>query len=308
MKTGLRPTSRVVLCAVLVAASIPMVAQAAKVNATLSYESGDYGSDYDYAGPRLDMNINPDGSNWYFDLGYRNRTHDSKQVYTRAEIQAAYRFRFDGGWIQPSAKVRQDVTSYDSGSRLTNDIYSSETKYIFDLSDKWTLWGEAQFGLERQEDKNVSGTVRNSDYLAWEVEPGIRYNLTAKQRLTLSYYNTGKRSDKGETWGLTDHTYNQQARLYYYWDTPIGLVISPYVRYALGYGETSAWYDSAYHDETKTQSKVSRYAIQLAYPLTDYLRIQAEYYIEDVEYKEGFTMGKEDSQVKYLKLGARVSF
>lgn len=308
MKSGLISTSRLLLCAGIVSACLPIAAQAAKVNASISHESADYDSDYSYSGPRLDMVINPDGSNWYFNLGYRNRSHDSKQVYTRAELQAAYRFRFDGGWIQPSAKIRQDMTNYDSGSRLTTDIYSNETKFFYDLADSWNLLADVQFGLERQEDKNVSGIVRTSDYLTWEIEPGLRYNLSSNSRVTLTYFNTGKRSDKGETWGLTDNTYNEQARMYLFWKTPIDLVISPYVRYAIGYGEASSWYDSAKFDETKTQSQVSRYALQLAYPITDYLQLQAEYYIEDIEYKEGFSMGKEDSQVKYLKLGARVSF
>ena len=308
MKSGLISTSRLLLCAGIVSACFPLGAHAAKVNATISQESADYGSDYNYSGPRLDVNLNPDGSNWYFDLGYRNRTHDSKQVYTRAEAKASYRFRFDGGWIQPGFKVRQDTTSYDSGSRLTTDYYTNETKYLFSLSEKWSLVGKVQFGLERQEDKNVSGIVRDSDYLAWEIEPGISYHFTPNSRVALAYYNTGKRSDKGETWGLTDNTFNQQARMYLSWRTPIGLVISPYVRYALGYNEASSWYDSARFDETETKSQVSRYALQLAYPISETLRLQAEYYREDVEYKDGFNMGKDDSQVDYLKLGVRVSF
>ena len=53
---------------------------------------------------------------------------------------------------------------------------------------------------------------------------------------------------------------------------------------------------------------MSRYAMQLAYPLSDSIRLQAEYYIEDIEFKDGYSMGKEDSQVKYLKLGVRASF
>lgn len=285
--------------------ALPWHAQAAKVNATLSWESGDYNSNYDYAGPRLDMNINPGGSNWYFDLGYRNRTHDTKQIYSRAELQTAYRFRFDGGWIQPSVKVRKDTTNYDSGSRMITDIYSTETKYQYDFSDRWGLWGELQFSLERKEDKNVSGTVRNSDYLAWELEPGIRYYTSSNSRLTLSYYNTGKRSDKGETWGVTDDTQGQQARLYYYWKTPIGLVVSPYIRYSLDYASASSWYKKT---DNKSLGKLSRYALQLSYPISDALQLQVEYYLEELKLKDGFTLGKDDSQVKYLKLGVRAAF
>ncbi|RIQ16895.1 hypothetical protein DLN06_26360, partial [Salmonella enterica subsp. enterica serovar Newport str. CFSAN000835] len=74
------------------------------------------------------------------------------------------------------------------------------------------------------------------------------------------------------------------------------------------YGETSGWYESAAYSETKTKSKVNRLALQMAYPLSDSFRLQAEYYIEDVKYKKGYTMGKEDSSSKYMKVGVRATF
>ncbi len=307
MKSSLNTTARAALCFGVISVLASVNAEA-KTNLVASYESGKYESDYSYSGPRIDMTLNPDGSNWYFNLGYRNRTHDSKQVYIRADSGAAYRFRFNRSWIQPSVKIRQDITNYDSGSRLTTDFYKTETKYVLDLNSQWALWGEIDFGLARQEDKNVSGTVRNSDYITWEVEPGVRYSFSKNLSTTLAYYNTGERSDKGETWGLTDNTKNHQARWYLHWRAPMGFVVSPYIRYSLDYGKTSSWYESASFPETATKSKVARYAMRLAYSISSSVQLQAEYYFEDLQFKEGYAMGKDDSQMQYLKLGVRASF
>lgn len=56
-------TSGTAACLGIMAALMPADVQAAQVNATLSWVTGDYGTTYDYSGPRLDMTINPDGSN-----------------------------------------------------------------------------------------------------------------------------------------------------------------------------------------------------------------------------------------------------
>ena len=317
MKADFGKASRTLVAMGVLAALLPWQASAAKINATLSHESGDYGSDYNYAGPRLDMTINPDGSNWYYSMGWRDRSHDSDQTYNRTDFTAAYRFRFDGGWIQPNVQIRKDTSTYANGSKLVTDFYKSETVYMYSFNDRWGIWGEATIGLDKQTNKSVSvvdGKVAVSemknDYLSWEVEPGVRYYFTDGSRVTLSYYNVGQRSTKGgeKDWGFADHKSSQQARLYYYVNTPIGLTISPYIRLPLGYGDTHAWYDSAAWAETKTQSKTSRYALQLAYPLTDSIQLQGEYYFEETKYKEGYTMGKPDGEVHYLKLGVRAAF
>ena len=309
MKTKFFSPSVRVSCISLALCMIPLSAQAARVNATLSWESGDYGTTYNYAGPRLDMSINPDGSNWYYTLGYRNRTHETNQNYTRTEGQAAYRFRYAEGWIQPHLNIRQDVTSFESNSRTKVDHYKAGVTYIHDIADSWSLWGVLKGGIERQSDTNASqGITRESDYLQWELEPGIRYSFTPNSRVTASYYNNGVRSDKGETWGLSDDKSSEQVRLYYFYRADNGFTFSPYIRQAIGWGNQHTWYESAALDGTVALNKVSRYALQMSYPIFDSVSLTAEYYIEDVEYKENFDLGKDDLRVKYLKLGVRASF
>lgn len=308
MKTRCKQTVGGLLKLGIFISCVSPTVEAAKVNVTLSQESGNYGSDYDYTGPRLDLTVNPDASNWYFILGYRNRTHDSHATYNRVDFQTAYRFRFNGGWIQPAFKIRKDTTSYPGGSQAVLDIYQNENKYLFTLTDNWSLYGTIQVGLQKSENKSATAPPMDSDYFIWEIEPGISYSFTPNSKVSVAYYNKGQRSDKGNEWGLTDNDKAQQARLYYNWDTPIGLTISPYMRYSLGYAEASSWYDSFAYTETKALSKLNRYAIQISYPLTSYLRLQAEYYVEKSDFKKGYTLGKEDSTTKYLKLGARFSF
>ncbi|ENA1774189.1 hypothetical protein NE897_08985 [Yersinia ruckeri] len=309
MKAKLLVTSGTAACLGIMAALLPIDAEAAKINATLSWVTGDYGTSYDYTGPRLDMNINPDGSNWYYDLGFRKQYHDSNQRYQRAEFSAAYRFRFDGGWIQPGIRIREDLTNYENGNSNTTDFYNAKLAGQYQLSERFTFAGSMIMGIEREEVNTAANqSVRNSDRLTWEIEPGIRFKSSANTSMTVNYFNAGKRSDKGDTWGLTDDSKNQQLRFYFNWNTPIGLVLTPYARYSLNYAETSGWFESASYSETKTMSKVNRVALQLAYPLSDSFRIQAEYYIDDVKYKEGYSMGKEDSWSKYIKLGIRATF
>lgn len=310
MKFSFGKASTSIVAAGLLSLLLPLQANAAKINATLSHESGDYGSDYNYTGPRLDITINPEGSNWYYSLGYRDREHDSKQTYTRAEGEVSYRFRFDGGWIQPSVTLRKDTTTYNTGTRIVMEKFATETKYLYSFNDNWGIWGEVQVSLDKQKSDTFGDdpVALHSDYFAWEFEPGVRYYFSNDSRFTLSYYNVGQRSDKGDTWGLSDDKSSQQARLYYYWKHASGLSFSPYIRVPLGYGDTSAWYDSASFDETKTKSKTSRYAMQMAYPLSDSLQLQVEYYFEETKYKAGYNMGKEDGETKYLKVGVRAAF
>lgn len=309
MKAKLLVISGKAACMGMVLALLPAAGQAAKVNLTTSWVTGDYGTDYDYSGPRLDLNLNPDGSNWYYDLGYRKQMHDSEQRYQRLEVMAGYRFRFNEGWVQPSFRIREDTSTYISGNRTTVDFYTAHLAAQYLLSERFILTGNTILGIEREEVNTASNqSLRQADRLTWEIEPGIRFKSSVNTMVTLNYFNAGKRSDKGDTWGLTDDSRNQQMRLYFNWNTPFGLVLTPYVRYSLNYGETSGWYESAAFRETKTKSKVNRLALQLAYPLTDTFRILAEYYHEDVKYKEGYTMGKDDSKSKYMKIGIRATF
>ncbi|MGR5134677.1 hypothetical protein [Vibrio alfacsensis] len=296
------------LCTVMLAAfALAPQTHAAKVNANLSYETADYGDDYSYAGPRLEFNLNPSGSNWYFDLGYRNREHDTKQLYTRVEGQASYRFRFDGGWIQPSVKHQIDTTNYENNSRNINTLSATETKYHLTINNDWALWGEVQVGLMEHENKTTTAE-RKADYFNWEIETGAHYYFNPTNRFSFTYYNIGKLSDKGETWDLTDDSSSQQVRLYYYWKTPIGLTISPYVRQSIGYGYQSDWYDDPKFYETETESKLTRYAMRLDYPLSDTIRAQIEYYHETNEYKEGKNKGKEDGSIDYIRAGLSFNF
>lgn len=302
-------TSGTAACLGIMAALMPADVQAAQVNATLSWVTGDYGTTCDYSGPRLDMTINPDGSNWYYDLGFRKQLHDTDQRYQRMEVSAGYRFRFAEGWVQPSFRLREDLSTYASGNRTTINFYDAKVAGQYQLSERFAFVGNMIVGMEREEANTASNLVeRNSDRLSWEIEPGIRFKSSANTQMTLNYFNAGKRSDKGETWGLSDDSKNQQVRFYFNWNTPIGLVLTPYARYSLDYGETSGWYESAAFSETKTMSKVDRLALQLAYPLSDTFRLQAEYYIENVKYQEGYTMGKDDSRVKYMRVGVRATF
>ena len=55
-------------------------------------------------------------------------------------------------------------------------------------------------------------------------------------------------------------------------------------------------------------SKVTRYAFQFTYPVTTAMRLVGEYYLEDIEYKEGYSTGKDDSKTKYFKLGLNFNF
>ncbi|WP_370546331.1 hypothetical protein NMD64_02700 [Edwardsiella tarda] len=93
-------------------------AHAANINTVFSWETADYDTPANYSGYRLDININPTKSNWYFDAGLRQREADNNSRYQRLDLQAGYRYKINNGWIQPSFKVRQDITSYDNGNRI----------------------------------------------------------------------------------------------------------------------------------------------------------------------------------------------
>ena len=78
-----------------------------------SWETADYDTN-NYAGYRVDFNINPDKSNWYFDVGFQ-RGHDNKNRY-QSDLQGSYRFKLNNGWVQPGLKAGQDLTNYDNGT------------------------------------------------------------------------------------------------------------------------------------------------------------------------------------------------
>lgn len=206
MKSGIQSVGYSVLAG-LTAMTMASTASAAKISLTTSYEVGDYGSTYNYDGPRLDMTINPDGTNWYFDIGTRKRNHDSGQRYSRTDLSAGYRFRFENGWIQPVAKVRRDETLYNStsGGRLMTDIYGLEINHILSLGGNWGLWGDWSFQMMKEASEQVkSGALEkiHSDGYTWEIEEGIRYYFSNDSRITVSLYDFGRLADKGDEWGL----------------------------------------------------------------------------------------------------------
>ncbi len=203
--------------------------QAANVNAMFSWETADYDTPNNYAGYRVDFNINPDKSNWYFDVGFRQREHDNKNRYQRYDLQGSYRFKLNNGWIQPGLKVRQDLTNYDNGSRLTIDFYESKTNYQFPINKNWVLTGSVLFGLQKKEDKRSNG-VTNTDYLGWEIEPGLRYFVTPNINTTVAYFDGGKQAIRHEEYDTKETNHNQQLRMYVNWTTPIGLIVSPSMR------------------------------------------------------------------------------
>lgn len=313
MKSGIQSIGYSVLAG-LTAMTMASSANAAKISLTTSYEVGDYGSDYNYDGPRLDMTINPDGTNWYFDIGTRKRNHDNGQRYSRTDLSAGYRFRFENGWIQPEAKIRRDETLYKSsnGGRLMTDIYGLELNHILSLGGNWGLWGDWSFQMMKETSESVkSGALESiySDAYTWEIEEGIRYYFSNDSRITVSLYDFGRLADKGSDWGVGGSNWSSQARAYYYHKFANGLSIQPYVRYPLSWGERQQWYVSPSMPEGSDQlSKVTRYAFQFTYPVTTAMRLVGEYYLEDIKYKEGFSTGKDDSKTKYFKLGLNFNF
>ncbi|MCD9505478.1 OmpG family monomeric porin [Photobacterium phosphoreum] len=297
------------LCAVAIACCLSNTAfAAANVSANISYEAGEYPNDYSYQGPRTDLTINPAGSNWYLGFAYRTREHDSEQKYSRADMNAGYRFRYDGGWVQPTFNIRQDVTNYTNGTRIEATMYKPSIDYSYVLTDSISLWGDISMGIERINERTAASAIRDSDYFVYEAEPGIRYTINKWSNISLSYYINGKHSDKGDVWGLTDNSQSQQARIYASIVTPFGLTISPYIRQSIGYGSTSAWYDSALYDELETKTKLTRYAVRAMYPLSKTFTLAAEWYTETSKFKEGYTLGKEDQTMDYFRIGGVFTF
>lgn len=104
--------------------------------------------------------------------------------------------------IQPSFRIREDLSTYASGNRTTINFYDAKVAGQYQLSERFAFVGNMIVGMEREEANTASNLVeRNSDRLSWEIEPGIRFKSSANTQMTLNYFNAGKRSDKGETWG-----------------------------------------------------------------------------------------------------------
>lgn len=273
-------------------------AHAANINTVFSWETADYDTPANYSGYRLDININPTKSNWYFDAGLRQREADNNSRYQRLDLQAGYRYKINNGWIQPSFKVRQDITSYDNGNRLTVDFYSTKTSYYYNLSNNWALAGSGMFSIEKKEDLK-KGLTTNTDYLSWEFEPGIRYFITPKINTTLAYYQSGKHANKQNDFDTREIQRNQQVRLYLSWNTPIGLVISPSTRQSVFSEITER---NALGDVIKKD--MSRYTLQLAYPINNQWRLMTEYYHEKIKTKDS----DKKTEYDYFKVAVRASF
>ncbi len=310
MKLGIQSIGYSVLAG-LTAMTMASSANAAKVSLNTSYEVGDYGSGdaYNYAGPRVDLTMNPDGSNWYFDLGVRKRNHDSGQTYSRTDMGASYRFRFANGWVQPGVKVRRDETLYnsDSAGRLINDQYSLELTHILALRGNWGLWGDWSFNMTKETNESAKGGALetiHSDGYGWEIEQGVRYYLSNVSHMTVSLYDMGVLQDKGDMWGTGGSRGTTQIRGYYSHRFANGLSIQPYVRIPVGYGYRDKWYETAADQESKT----TRYALQMNYPITDAIRINGEYYIEHSKYTPESKHKKPNSHSQYFRLGLNFIF
>lgn len=198
------------------------------------FETADYDTPANYSGYRLDININPTKSNWYFDAGLRQREADNNSRYQRLDLGRAIATRsitVDPAQLQGTP----DTTSYDNGNRLTVDFYSTKTSYYYNLSNSWALAGSGMFSIEKKEDLK-KGLTTNTDYLSWEFEPGIRYFITPNINTTLAYFQGGKHANKQNEFDTREIQRNQQVRLYLNWNTPIGLVISPSTRQSV-FGE-----------------------------------------------------------------------
>ncbi|MBI6482402.1 hypothetical protein JEP12_04435 [Proteus mirabilis] len=271
---------------------------AATVNAMFSWESADYDTSNNYSGYRVDFNINPDKSNWYFDVGFRQSEHDNKNRYQRYDLQGSYRFKLNNGWIQPGLKIRQDLTNYDNGSRLTIDFYESKTNYQFPINKDWVLTGSVLFGLQKKEDKRSNG-VTNTDYLGWEIEPGIRYFITPNLNTTVAYFDGGKQAIRHEEYDTKETNHNQQLRMYVNWTTPIGVIISPSMRKSIFGKIEDRTNKGEYIDKDMT-----RYTLQMAYQISPQWRVMTEYYNERVENKNNGSKSTQD----YFKVSVRATF
>ncbi|KLN96985.1 OmpG porin family protein [Moellerella wisconsensis] len=273
-------------------------ANAANVNAMLSWESADYETSNNYSGYRVDVNINPDKSNWYFDAGFRQRKHDNDNRFQRYDLQGSYRFKLNNGWIQPGLKVRQDLTNFQNGNRTTVDFYESKTNYQFPINEKWVLSGSVLFGLQKKEDKRGTN-INNTDYLSWEIEPGLRYFITPNINTTVAYFDGGKQATRHDEYDTKETNHNQQIRIYANWNTPIGLVISPSMRRSI-LGKI----DDRTNKGERIEKDMTRYTLQLGYQINNQWRVMTEYYNEKVDNKNNGTSSTQD----YFKVAIRTTF
>ncbi len=271
---------------------------AATVNAMVSWETADYKTPNNYDGYRLDFNINPEKSNWYYDIGFRQRKMDNNNRYQRYDLQASYRFKLNNGWIQPGLKYRQDMTNYDNGNRLIIDYYESKTNYQFPMTDKWQLSGSVLFGVQKKADKRGMITT-NTDHLGWEIEPGVRFLATPNINATLAYFDGGRQANHPDEYDTKETNHNQQVRVYANWNTPIGLVISPSLRKSvLGKMEDRT------NKGVRLDKDLTRYTLQLGYQINNDWRVMTEYYNEKVKNKNDNTTSTQD----YFKVSVRTTF
>ncbi|WP_392441097.1 OmpG porin family protein [Edwardsiella piscicida] len=154
------------------------------------------------------------------------------------------------------------------------------------------------FSMEKKENL-AKGLTTNTDYLSWELEPGIRYFITPNINTTVAYFQSGKHANKQNEFETRELQRNQQVRVYLNWNTPIGLVISPSTRQSV-FGEITE--RNAKGDFINKD--MSRYTLQLAYPINNQWRVMTEYYHEKIKTKNSDLKTEYD----YFKVAVRASF
>ncbi|MCW9718735.1 outer membrane beta-barrel protein [Avibacterium sp. 21-599] len=174
-------------------------AEAASINAILSWEDVRYNDDYNsdgyntgvarnYHGYRLDTTISPDNSNWSFTFGIRqNRSKGYNKIvddtnplykndnpkpqisqligqrdYQRLDFGVGYCYRFNKGWVQPSFNVRQDKTININGNNDTADFYNMDLTYNYNIADRWVLNGRFKPEVIKYEYKRNKLSSNNS--------------------------------------------------------------------------------------------------------------------------------------------------
>ncbi|MDM3689617.1 hypothetical protein O9368_18955, partial [Proteus mirabilis] len=65
------------------------------------------------------------------------------------------------------------------------------------------------FGLQKKEDKRSNG-VTYTDYLGWEIEPGIRYFITPNLNTSVAYFDGGKQAIRHEEYDTKETNHIQQ--------------------------------------------------------------------------------------------------
>lgn len=303
------------------------VAEAARVDATLSWEDvkydkhEDYGKYRDYRGPRVEAIINPDNTNWriYFrwnqnrSNGYINNSGAlvSQRDYQRLDIGLGYRYRFQDSWFEPRFYTRQYKTININGTNTTNDSYAFELYYNYNLSPRWVLNGQIKPAITKSEGSrtylsNANATTRanhmRKTVFGWEIEQGLRYIINPDWNVEVAYNDTRSRQDDdASSFNWEDATLtrsNPQLRIYTNYKTSFGLTFSPYIRKSI-FGKVK------YKRESTGEYAVgdfTRYALRVQYQINNHFALTGEYYKDKTKSDAG------TSRNDYLRLGVRVIF